>query len=222
MNYLLAYNRIILFRQRNPLEGYTEEHHILPKCLFPEFKNLRHNPWNGVKLSAREHFIVHQLLVKIYPSNYKLCVAAQQMSNYREFSSRKYNWLKQKRKDEGWVSTECIEKRVKSRKGYTHSEETKRKISEANKGKVSKLRGRKLSEEVKNKISETEKGKVVSEETRQKLSDFNKGKIVSEETKQKISNFHKGRQRSEETKKRISEAKKGKPSPLKGRKRKIE
>ncbi len=44
----------------------------------------------------------------------------------------------------------------------------------------------KLSEETKRKISEAHKGKIVSEETRKKMSEVNKGKKLSEETKQKI------------------------------------
>ena len=39
-------------------------HHILPKAVdfFPEYKNLTTNKWNGILLSAREHFIAHKLL----------------------------------------------------------------------------------------------------------------------------------------------------------------
>lgn len=42
-----------------------EKHHILPKSIFPEYKNLRNNPWNKVLLTSREHFICHWLLTKI-------------------------------------------------------------------------------------------------------------------------------------------------------------
>jgi group I intron endonuclease len=85
------------------------------------------------------------------------------------------------------------------------SEETRRKISESNKG-------RKRSEESRRKMSEAAKGKVVSEETRRKISEVRKGKKRSEETKRKISEYQKGKKRkklSEETKRKISEAKKG-------------
>jgi hypothetical protein len=53
--------------------------------------------------------------------------------------------------------------------GKHHSEETKRKISEANKGK-----GTKLSEETKHKISESRKGKKHTEETKRKIREANK------------------------------------------------
>ena len=77
--------------------------------------------------------------------------------------------------------------------GLVHSEESKRKLSEANKGK-------KLSEETKKKMSEAKKGKnhpmygkKVSDETKRKMSEANKGKKFSEETKRKLSEANKGK-----------------------------
>ena len=45
----------------------TERHHILPKgkYMFPEFKSLKMNKWNGVDLTLREHFLCHLLLTKM-------------------------------------------------------------------------------------------------------------------------------------------------------------
>jgi len=94
-------------------------------------------------------------------------------------------------------------KRNSYSKGRVLSEETKRKMSEAKKGKV-------FSEEHKRKISVTNKGKVLSEETKSKQSEAKKGKVLSEETKRKISVTNKGRVLSEETKRKMSEAKKWK------------
>ena len=45
------------------IKGKYENHHILPKCL-----NGSDEPYNLVKLSAREHYIAHKLLIKIYPN----------------------------------------------------------------------------------------------------------------------------------------------------------
>lgn len=100
------------------------------------------------------------------------------------------------------------------------SEETKRKISESEKGKyvseetrkkMSKVhKGRKPSEETKKKMSEARKGHPVSEETRKKISEAQKGKHPSEESNRKRSETLKGKHFSEETKRKMSEAKKGK------------
>ncbi len=67
-------------------------------------------------------------------------------------------------------------------KGRKHSEESRRKQSEAKRGKPSGRKGTKASEETKRKISESKKGISV-----------NKGQIVSEETRRKISNTLKGK-----------------------------
>ena len=74
-------------------------------------------------------------------------------------------------------------------KGKHHSEETRRKISEAKKGKF-------LSEEHRRKLSEAKKGRTrspLSEDTRKKMSEAKKGKVHSEETKNKISKALKGK-----------------------------
>lgn len=80
------------------------------------------------------------------------------------------------------------------------SEETKKKMSEAQKD-------RKISDEAKRKMSEAKKGKKrkpYTKETRQKLSEANKGRVSP----------NKGKHYSDELKKKISESNKGK-HPLK-------
>ena len=84
-------------------------------------------------------------------------------------------------------------------KGKHHTEETKKKLSEANKGK-------KFSEETRKKMREAHKG-----------NSYLLGKHHSEETKKKMRAAKKGekhpmygKKHSDEAKKKISEAKKGK------------
>ncbi len=67
--------------------------------------------------------------------------------------------------------------------GKHHSEETKKKISEANKGQIPWIKGKHLSEEAKKKISESRmnkphphKGHPMTEETKRKMSAATKGK----------------------------------------------
>lgn len=79
--------------------------------------------------------------------------------------------------------------------GVKFSEETKKKMSDAKKGRT-------LTEEHKQRISENCKGHtpcVHTEETKKRLSEINKGKKISEETKNKISETLTGIKRSPET-----------------------
>lgn len=88
------------------------------------------------------------------------------------------------------------------------SDETRKKISDANKGKQ-------RTEEIRKKLSDALTGKQHSEETRKKMSDARKGennpmygKHFTEESRKKMSNAAKNR--SEEIRKKISDAQKGK------------
>jgi len=79
-------------------------------------------------------------------------------------------------------------KRKMSLAGYgrSHTEETKKKISESNKGKHGK-RGYHHSEETKRKIGKASMGRKPSEETRRKISEANIGRKHSSEAKAKMS-----------------------------------
>lgn len=91
MNYQAIYNSLIERSNPRILDGYSERHHIIPRCM-----GGNDDPENLVKLTAREHFIVHRLLTKIYPDNHKLKCAAFLMSHaksakkYFKISSRTY------------------------------------------------------------------------------------------------------------------------------------
>ena len=110
--------------------------------------------------------------------------------------------------------------------GKKHTEETIRKMSEAQKG----VKKGPMSEEHKRKISEAGKGQIPwnkgkkhTEETIRKMKGqipWNNGKtgVYSEETKIKWSEARKGRTFSEESKRKMSEAKKGKTGQFKGKK----
>jgi group I intron endonuclease len=93
-----------------------------------------------------------------------------------------------------------------------HSEESKRKMSEA-------LKGKKHSKEHCRKLAEANKNRIFSKETRRKISEAKRGKKFSKEHRQKISESLKGIPKSEETKKKISEANKDENHPFYGKKR---
>lgn len=80
-------------------------------------------------------------------------------------------------------SPKTIEKISKAVKGRKHSEESKRKMSEAQKNR---------SDETRRKISEGQKGRKHSEKSKKKMSESSKNKCHSEETKLKISKANSG------------------------------
>lgn len=98
MNYNYLYERIIENRKNKTYEGYTEKHHIIPKSLGGS-----NNFDNIVKLSAREHFLCHYLLAKMYKQEsnewYKMQFAFNMMKQksfiqQRYFNSRLYEALR--------------------------------------------------------------------------------------------------------------------------------
>lgn len=99
----------------------------------------------------------------------------------------------------GTISEATKRKMSEAKKGKRLSEETKRKMSEVHKGKTTWMKGKYHSEESKKKMSIVKKGKRLSEEHKIKIAEammsntFNKGKPKLEETKKKMSEAHKGR-----------------------------
>ena len=122
-------------------------------------------------------------------------------------------------------------KRRKQLLGYINSPETRRRMSEARKGKAPWNKGKKLpqfsgpnspkyrkpvSEQIRRKISTTLTGRVMPEETRRKISnamagrtDINQGRHLTEETKRKIGEAHRGAVFTPERRRRISLALRG-------------
>jgi len=103
-------------------------------------------------------------------------------------------------------------------KGQKLSEEHKRRISEGRKGK----KGKPHTEESKQRISDSLKGKKKSEETRRRISKSNKGKKRTKETKQRMSESHKGKKHTEETKQKMTESRKGKKQSEETRRKRSE
>jgi hypothetical protein len=86
MNYCAIYDSLVAAARANPPQGYTEKHHIVPRCL-----GGGDAPENIVRLSARQHFVAHLLLAKIHGG--KLIVAAFRMSVDGKHGARNYEWL---------------------------------------------------------------------------------------------------------------------------------
>lgn len=166
MDYAVHYNTLIERAKTRLLEGYSEQHHVIPRCLGGS-----DDADNLVSLTAREHFIAHQLLVKIYPDNNSLVYAAHMMGNTRQ-NSKSYSWLR--------------EKHAEALRGGTHSKETRMKMSIAGKGRV-------FTEEHKAKIGAAHKGMKRPDGTGEKISAAITGFKHSEETRARMSEYHAGR-----------------------------
>ncbi len=96
MNYYKHYKLLIKRAKERQLDGYKENHHIIPTCI-----GGTDDKSNRVDLTAREHFIAHILLVKIYPNEYGLIKAVNMMSicdfnNERTNKNRMYGWLRER------------------------------------------------------------------------------------------------------------------------------
>lgn len=62
------------------VNGYGERHHILPQCMFPQYKSKSLSPWNQKKIDARAHYLCHWLLWKAFPGSNKMSSAFWGMS----------------------------------------------------------------------------------------------------------------------------------------------
>lgn len=147
MNYQEIYNSIVKRAKNRVLEGYSEKHHIIPRCL-----GGTNDKSNIVSLTGKEHYLVHMLLIYIYPEEKKLLYAFWMMSNRiktKITSGRMYEEAKkfvasEMRKNVG--TSEAIAKMAKSKIGQAswkdkkHTDESRAKQSES-------AKNRKITEE---------------------------------------------------------------------------
>lgn len=163
MDYSKIYIELIERANDRVLDCYTEKHHIVPKCMGGDNK-----PRNIAILTPEEHFLAHQLLIKIFPDNHKLVYAANAMSMDR-YGKRVNN------KSFGWLKRKHSHALSNLNKGSKRSDESKKKMSEAQKGNTKGL-GTTRSKEFKRKLSEFHKG-----------NSYCLGRTLKDESKKKIS-----------------------------------
>lgn len=93
MNYAKIYQTLINKAKQRTIEGYSESHHVVPRCMGGS-----DSPNNLVRLTPEEHFVAHLLLVKMYPSEPKLVYAANMMtvssSNVKRSNNKSVGWLR--------------------------------------------------------------------------------------------------------------------------------
>lgn len=148
MNYQRVYNNIVeKAKSENREKGkgiYYEAHHITPLCLGGEGKTTQWRTHsNIVLLTGREHFLVHWLLVRTYPTSIplanafmRMCTGKSTKQKRRVYSSYAYQEAKELRSKTG-RSKETIEK-IKSTKRKNprkRTEQEKAQILATQKGK---------------------------------------------------------------------------------------
>ena len=178
------------------LDGYTERHHVIPKSL-----NGSDDKNNLVDLTAREHFICHWLLTKMYTgeAKAKMVYALNGMKRNGKFTQR-YETL----------ITSRVYESLKKEFSIVHSATMS--------GRRANNKGRPMSEEQKIKIRETKAANPFrpTDEWKTALAARRTGQTHSEETKLKMSLSAKGKSKgpmSEENKLKISQGTKGKSKP---------
>lgn len=159
MNYSWHYDALMRRAVSRELVGYSEKHHIIPRCL-----GGTNSKDNIVRLTPEEHYVAHQLLVKMHPGNHRLVWAAMNMTgkNAKQQRSNKiYGWLRRKFAD-------TLRERSTGRKA---SPEARAKMSAARRGKKRAPH----SPETKAKMSAAMKGKPKSAAHRAKMSELMRG-----------------------------------------------
>lgn len=203
MNYQRIYNEIVenaKNQNRKKKQGiYYEKHHIIPKC-----KGGTNNKNNLVLLTAREHFIVHKLLYKMFPYDDSLIFAYKTMlhvitENRYIASAREFEYVKEKM-------------------GRPLTESHKEAIRKANTGHVNTLEHRQNSSKGLKKFYETNPGYWAGK--KHKPESIEKGRITKKqlwidkpeeeklEWSRKFSgenNANFGKPRTDEVKKKLSE-----------------
>lgn len=221
MNYLKIYNNLIDRAMVRSLDIYTETHHIVPKCLGgSNHKN------NLVDLTPEEHYLAHQILVKLHPTNKKIIYAAHMMTVGMDGdrSNKSYGWLRRKlsesMKGSGnhmYGAKHSAERRAKSGRsgsenpmyGKHHTPETCKKISNANKGcpglvgSANGMFGKKHSQTTKDQISKNNPWTG----TAGTGTHFNTGRKMTESAKEHLRNLFTGVKLSEEIKEKMRKPK---------------
>lgn len=115
MDYQKLHDQIIKRGKTRIICSPCERHHIVPKCM-----GGTNNLENIVKLTSREHFIIHKILCKLYPDVVGLKIAWKLLSDLNNHNRRNSRFYAN-------IRTTMIE--------ISKSPERRRKISESLKGK---------------------------------------------------------------------------------------
>ena len=233
MNYLKCYIDLVNKAKNREFDKneYVEKHHIIPKSIFNNKKannilnhfgiKFKMGKDNLVYFLAREHFVAHLLLLKIFKklntdAYERMLYAANFLRNRvndNKMNSKKYTYL---RKAFSKMMSKKLTGKPSRAKGYKWSDERKKIGNIHLKNKTyEEIHGVKKGQELRKKRSEVRLGKKIEEicsekqakilkyklsnrefspEWRKKLSQAAKNKKLRQSTKEKISKFMSNRE----------------------------
>lgn len=214
MNYLKIYADLIDRAMDRIVEGYTETHHILPRCLSgPDTQD------NLVRLTAKEHYLAHLLLHKAYPECTALLKAVNSFctrpdiinsNSYQTVRIKFSEYMKGNTENSNRLRKICIglvwinngEKSIRVPKdklesfiadGYFLGRIFFKRMAHSleHRLKISKRAlGRRLSQETKDKISESTKGKSYFERYGEDAAKIHIDKLIQSRTTKRRISFH--------------------------------
>ena len=128
MNYKKIYFAIIKNRRANPLplDTYGEEHHIIPRSF-----GGGNNKANLVRLTAREHFVVHFLLYKMYKYRSQVLFPNSQIEaeRYRKMAYAFNLMMRVKSKDFAYINSHVFEQ-IRQEINLQYKKYTKKQVKE--------------------------------------------------------------------------------------------
>jgi hypothetical protein len=86
-----AKDQLELRKESKKQNIYYEGHHIVPECMGGLGNSKKWDHPNIAPLTAKEHFLVHKLLVLIHPDNYKIACALWSMCNMKFKNGSRYH-----------------------------------------------------------------------------------------------------------------------------------
>jgi hypothetical protein len=210
--YTRWYYNIIDHRKKNIFEGYTENHHIIPSCMGGSNKKD-----NLIRLTAREHFICHLLLVKMVDSKTKskLIYALNRMlssnDDMRRYcpSSRIYKnirenislLMKEKWKDNSFMENH----KIRNSKRWDDAEYRQRMTEIAKKTFAALRKDADYIKMQKEKTSRVSKNNWKNPEFRKKQIEERKSRWQNPEYKEKMRQIHRENAKDPEKRKKFKE-----------------
>jgi hypothetical protein len=176
--YFKWYFQIVERAQQRTLGVYTENHHIVPTSL-----GGANTKSNKVKLTAREHFICHFLLVKLTEGEdrakmayalHRMLLSKNDAQPRYQCSSRLYQTFREE--NAKWRKIHATGRKL--------SEDAKRRIGEATSSRVGPNKGKKFSEETRLKMSLARLGTKMHPKTREAIRNSRLGATNSDHQKE--------------------------------------